>query len=365
MNKITTDDLLRLRMRHLGMSHAIHAALSEPAALADAVTHLGAVQAQDYPGAKWSLGVRAQGITDCAVEAAMGRRDIVRTWALRGTLHLLPAVDVRWILGLIAPRVIPNLVAQCRRLELTEDLIGRSQSVLADCLAGGRSLTRPEMFEALEGAGIPLRENRGSYILYRAALDQVICNASRRGKEFTFARLDEWAPKGVVLEGEDALGELTRRYFGSHGPASERDFAWWSGLTLSAVRAGIAMIRPELVEVSSEGQQYWMSAGEDCDCRPSSEAYLLPGFDEFMLGYRDRDAAIPESFRAMLKPANGVFTPIIVIDGRVVGTWRRTANARAMKVEITPFAPLLTGQEDAINIAMERFCAFHGKPREE
>lgn len=364
MKNITADDLLRLRMRNLGISNATFGE-AQPAVFAKTVTHLGAVQAQDFPGAKWSLGLRAPGTTDCDVEAAIAEKAIVRTWALRGTLHLLPAKDVRWILALIAPRVTPNYAGACRRLALTEDLIARSQAVLANCLAGGRCLTRPEVFEALEAAGIPLGENRGSYILYRAALDRVICQANRRGKEFTFTVLDEWTPGGVALDGDDALAELTRRYFSSHGPATERDFAWWSGLTFSAVRAGIAMIRSELVEVVSEGQSHWMSASGGTDCCPSSEAYLLPGFDEFMLGYRDRGGAIPERFRESLKPANGVFTPIIVIDGRVVGTWRRTANARAIKVEITPFAPLSGAQTEAIAVAAERFCAFHGKPWEE
>ncbi len=205
----------------------------------EVVAWLGAMQAQDYTGAKWSIGLRLPGSSDAAIEQAIAARAIVRTWPMRGTLHFVETSDVRWMLELLTPRIVAGSARRMQQLELDEAIIARSKELFARALQGGKQLTRGDMFQLLEGAGISSAGQRGYHLLARAAQDGMICFGVPSGKQQTFALLEEWAPQAKRLGREEALAELARRYFTSQGPATLQDFMWWSGLTAADARFGV------------------------------------------------------------------------------------------------------------------------------
>ncbi|MBA2680086.1 MAG: winged helix DNA-binding domain-containing protein, partial [Ktedonobacteraceae bacterium] len=261
----------------------------------DVVSWLGAVQAQDYGAAKWALGLRSQqGTTDDDIEQAFNDGAILRTHVMRPTWHFVSPADIRWLLMLTAPRVHAVNAYGYRELELDAATCTQCNDVLVKALQGGKQLTRPELASALEQAGIAMDDlQRMTYVLMQAELEGVICSRARRGKQFTYALLDERAPQARMLDRDEALAELTKRYFTSHGPATLQDFAWWSGLTMAEVRAGIALATSQLVCEVVDDRTYWFSPSPLQDAEQT--AHLLPNFDEYTVGYKDRSAVIDAS----------------------------------------------------------------------
>ena len=260
------------------------------AAPADAVRWFGAVQAQDYPGALWALGMRTKGATEASVEHAVATRTIVRTWPLRGTLHFVAPEDVRWMLTHFAPRTIGRAVLRFRQLELDARVFARSSALFVKALEGGRQLTRPKLYARLERAGIATGDNRGLHILWRCAHDGLICFGAREGRQQTFALLEEWVPRAKTLDRDEALAELARRYFTSHAPATVQDFTWWSGLSAADARRA--------VEAAGAGAPY-LAAGTFAPRTAAPRTshlpphvLLLPPYDEYTVAYRDRSAAL-------------------------------------------------------------------------
>ena len=291
----------------------------------DVVTWLGAVQAQDYGGALWAIGLRMTGATERSIEQAIAERAIVRTWPLRGTLHFVAAQDVRWLLALLTPRVIAHSAGRYRQLELDETTFARSKEVFAVALQGGKQLTRDEMLQELEQAGISTAGQRGYHLLGRAAQDGLICFGTRRGKQQTFTLLDEWVPLTRSLSRDEALAELTRRYFASHGPAVLKDFMRWAGLTAAEAKTGLAAAGKALIQETIADGVYWMPCEAPENSHDTLSVHLLPGFDEYLLGYRDRSAVLDPAYaQRICRGGNGMFSPTIVIDGVVTGTWKRT-----------------------------------------
>lgn len=323
------------------------------------VAWLVAVQSQDYYGAKWSLGLRMAEATDALIERAFDDGRILRTHVMRPTWHFVHPEDIGWLLALTAHRVIAQLAYMSRRLELVEALHQRNNEVLARALEGGRYLTRAELDAALAGAGIAAEGQRLAYIVMRAELDGVICSGPRRGKQFTYALLAERAPQARHLEREEALAELTRRYVTSHGPATERDLSWWSGLTLADVRQGIALAAASLEREEVDSAEYWFAAGEVPAAPLAEEALLLPTYDEFLVGYAGYD-------RRRRGGANAagelVFEAPFVLAGDVAGSWRRTVKRGTAHIEVAPFRPLAADATRAVQAAAERFGAFLEMP---
>jgi hypothetical protein len=328
----------------------------------DVVRRMGAVQAQDYLGSLWAVGLRTRVATEGVVESAIADRSIVRTWPMRGTLHFVAAADVRWMLGLLTPRVVARSAGRYRQLELDERTFARSRDVLARALRGGRSLTRNALYGVLEAARIPVKGQRGIHILSRLAQDGLICFAAREGKQHTFALLEEWVPAAKSLKRDDALAELARRYFESHGPATLQDFVWWSGLKTADARAGLEAAEPNLVREIVEGRTYWLpsSAGG-----PASEpkdgpppALLLPVYDEYTVAYRDRSAVLSRSDAG--RAGNGIFRHVVVIDGRVAGTWARSLRRGSVIITTSPFVKLARAEARAVAAAADRYGEFLG-----
>ncbi|MDO8991297.1 MAG: winged helix DNA-binding domain-containing protein [Sideroxyarcus sp.] len=345
---------LRLHNQHISRS-----ALTTPEQV---VAWMGGMQGQDFPGAKWSIGLRLPKATDASINCAFDEGRIIRTWPMRGTLHIVAAADVRWILSLTSPG---NLAGSKRRrdaLELDDKTLGRCREVFARILRGGKQKSREEMYSALESAGISTAGQRGYHILWNAALHGLICFAATTEKEQTFALLDEWVPPAKEMARDEALAELARRYFTSRGPATLQDFIWWSGLSAGGARAGFEAVKPGLVSESVKQKSWWM-APEIALPKPEHTAFALPGFDEYLLGYKDRSAVLDAEQADKVCPGgNGVFASTIVIDGRVAGTWKRTIRKTGIEINTIPFATLGKTERRLFHEAAQRYAAFMGYP---
>jgi winged helix DNA-binding protein len=339
------------------------------AAPADAVRWLCAVQSQDYGGAKWAVGLRVRGCVNDDVERAFRDGQILRTHVLRPTWHFVVPEDIRWMLALTAPRVRAFMAYYDRKLELTERLYGRTNQLIVNALEGRNHLTREELAGALTRAGIEASGQRLGHILMRAELDALICSGPRRGKQFTYALLEERAPAAKVLAHDQALAELAARYFTSHGPALPQDFAWWAGLTVTDGRRGIELAGRRLASVAVEGRAYWQGAALSATARSSAKperdvVHLLPNFDEYLIAYKDRAAATD---RAVLPSQPGsrdeVFANhLIIFDGRLIGGWRRLVEKKTIIIETRLLAALSRPQRPALAAAAERLGAFLRQP---
>jgi hypothetical protein len=326
----------------------------------DVVQWLGAVQSQDYAAAQWAVGLRMQGATYESIEQAFADGTILRTHVMRPTWHFVAPADIRWLLALTAPRVNAVNASWYRKLELDDALFTLSNAVLVKALQGGKQLTRPELVSMLKLAGIAADDVlRFTYIIIRAELDGIVCSGARRGKQFTYALLDERAPQARTLERDEAQAELTRRYFTSHGPATVQDFVWWSGLTGADVRAGLEMVKSQLMHEVVDGQTYWFAPSPPPAKDLSQTAYLLPNFDEYIVGYTDRSAMFDASHTHKLDPrGNILFSHTMVLNGRVVGTWKRTLKKNTVVIEANPFIPLSEAETRAFASSANHYGAF-------
>lgn len=327
------------------------------------VANLGAVQAQDYAGALWAIGLRLRNGTLAQVEKAIEEKSIVRTWPMRGTLHFVAAKDVRWMLKLLAPRVMSGLTARHKELELDEEVFNRSRELIVRALEGGKQLTRPEMYRVLEDGKVAPTGQRGIHILGWFSQHGLLCQGPYRDKQPTFALLDEWLPSVKELGKEEALTELTKRFFNGHGPATLADFERWAGLRTSEAKRGLETVKSELRREDTAGQTYWLSVKETPAPIEKTGVYLLPGFDEFMLGYKDRTAILDPQYSDKIVPGgNGVFISTIVSNGRVVGLWKRAPNAKKDKIKITPvpFTSLTPDEKEGLEGAAAHYGRFLG-----
>jgi len=328
----------------------------------EVVSWLGAVQAQDYPGAKWALGLRTKGVTDAIVERAFDEGRILRTHILRPTWHFVAPADIRWMLSLSAPRVHAASATYYRKLELDARTVARSQRVFARVLRGGTQLTRAELGAALGRAGIAATGTRLAAFVMHAELDQIVVSGPRRGKQFTYMLLDERAPNAGTLGRDAALAELTRRYFTSHGPATIRDFVWWSGLTVREARAGLEMNRSILAHETLGGLTYWLVPSRAAAPTASKSVYLLPNYDEYLIAYRDRGSTARLPTTADAPRGWDVYAQVLIVDGRCGGTWRRVQKEGAVHVAARPFTTLGRAHARALGAAVERHGVFLGVP---
>jgi hypothetical protein len=350
-------DLIGQRLRNQKL---IRSDVRDPAHV---VAWLGAVQAQDYAGAKWALGMRTKGVTDADVERAFNEGAILRTHVMRPTWHFVSPADIKWMLALTAPRVHAVNAHYYRKFELDDRLFARSRRVLERALQGGNHLTRTELASALRHAGIDAGGVRLAFLMIHAELSAVICSGARRGNQFTYALLEERAPHAKTLRRDEALAELTQRYITSHGPATVRDFAWWSGLTMREAAAGLGMVTPALAHELIDGRTYRFVESQAAGRRPSSCAYLLPNYDEFLIAYKDREPVINTTSAADgVVRLSDAFFHHLVIDGRLAGSWRRTVKAGKVFIEVAPYRRLTRAAALAVAAARERYGRFVEMP---
>jgi hypothetical protein len=337
-------------------------AFSDPAEL---VGWLGAVQAQDYAAAQWAVGLRLGGRAgdEGAITRALARGAIVRTHVMRWTWQLVTPADLGWMLPLVAARLVARAATRYRELDLDAATFRRSAAAIERALRDGAHLTRRELGAALRAAGVAVDGPRLSHVLARAELDGVICSGTPRAKQTTHALVAHRAPStGAPLPRDEALARLAQRYFGSRGPASAADFAWWSGLQPAEARAGLEAIKSALACQVVGGVAYWAAADTP---RPTAaalaRAYLLPAFDEYLVGYRDRGAVLSAADTRRHNAGGGMLAPCIVVGGRVVGTWRRTLQPGVVSIALTLFSRPARRDRDSIVDAAQRYAAFLGR----
>ncbi|MGH9751190.1 MAG: winged helix DNA-binding domain-containing protein [Blastocatellia bacterium] len=351
---MTSSDIARLRLH---TQHIAGAKFEKPG---DVVAWLGAVQAQDYLGALWAVGLRMRNAVEADIERALADRTIIRTWPMRGTLHFVATADIRWMLELLTPRVVANNAQWLLRdFDLDESAFARSKDLFARALQGGKRLTRNAMYDVLDAGGVSASQ-RGRHILTQLAQDGFICFGAREGKQQTFALLDEWAPAAKRMARDESLAELAKRYFTSRGPATLQDFAWWSGLTMADARDGLEMAKRSLAEETINGQTYWLASSMPAAKDPAPTAYLLPAFDEYTVAYKDRSAVLDPAYTKQANSGNGILYPAIVVDGKVVGTWKRMLNKDALAITPSPFAKLKRAETSALAEAASCYGKFLG-----
>ncbi len=321
----------------------------------------GAKQAQEYTHAKWAIGLRLPEATDQTIEQAIDSGTILRTHILRPTWHFVSAADIRWMMRLSAPQISNLGAAMEREMGLDTATFNRTNDIIAKALEGGQQLTRKELAQIIEQSGIPANASRMVFIMFHAEMELVVCNGSRRGKEQTYALLDERVPPSPVLSREESLAELARRYFTSHAPATLQDFTWWSGLRIGDARTALDMIKHELVSMPLDQLTYWMPKDLEVPSKFEPSVHLLPAFDEFMVSYKERGASLDPSKTALAITGNGIFKPIVVVNGRVVGVWSRTEKKNAVVIEPQYFTEVGPVEEARIAQSAARFGKFLGK----
>jgi Winged helix DNA-binding domain len=350
-------DVSNTRLHTQGIAHP---ASTTPEAI---VTHLGAIQAQDYPGALWSIGLRIAGATRADVEHAIANRTIIRTWPMRGTLHFVPAVDARWMLELMTPRIMKGAAGRHKQLELDDAAFRRSRVLIAKTLKRNPVITRAAVFAVLEKGGVSTEGQRGIHILQQLCMERMLCFGPHAKNESTFVHFDEWIPTSRQLDRDDALRTIAERYFTSHGPATLRDFVWWTGLTVAAAKVGLHLAQSSLEQLTTEGAELWMSNNRPAIDTTAPRAHLLPGFDEFMLGYKDRSAALPPKYAWRIVPGgNGMFLSTLVLDGQVRGTWRKTINPKSVVIQTMQFVKLKVSEQKSFTLPLERYAQYLGVP---
>ncbi len=351
---MTYSDIAHLRLLNQHISQSL---IGTPAQV---VEHLGAMQAQDYFGSKWAIGLRLQGAVDCDIEEAFNDGSILRTHLLRPTWHYVTPSDIRWMLALTASRVHAANAYMYRKLELDATAFSRSNAAIEAALEGGNQLTREELRTAIERAGVATRgELRLGYLMMHAELEGLVCSGPRCGKQFTYALLEERVLVAKPLDRDEALAELSSRFFISHGPATVYDLAKWSGLTVTEARNGLDMVRSKLACENLDGQTYWLSASTELAVARSPKVFLLPIYDEYTIGYKGH--------RAVFNPEHAdkwvfTFPHTIVINGVVVGTWKRTLKKNAVVIETNTFVPLTKTEREAVVEAGQPYGAFLNLP---
>lgn len=335
-----------------------------PRTVAEVVGWFGAMQAQDYASGLWSLGCRLPGWTRADVEDALERREALRTWPMRGTLHLVPARDARWMLELMGGRALAGAAKRRTTLGLDEATAERAVEVLSEALAEQGRLTRAACVATLERDGIPAGGSRGYHLLWYASQRGVLCLAPNRGSEQTFVRLDAWVPDPHRLSRDEALALIAQRYVRSHGPVTRRDFIGWTGLTAADTDAALSLSGDALTAIEVEGVDMVVAADvlQAPDLGPhDDDIHVLPGFDEYLLGFKDRSLVLdPAHAQTVVPGGNGVFQPTLVRGAKVVGTWKRTTTRARTVVTIRPLTRLRAGDRRGTEAAFARYAGFLG-----
>jgi hypothetical protein len=361
-------DLLRFRL----IAHGLEGpAETTPEGVVDRML---AVQAQDFGAACWALGIRAPGVTQVDVLAALDAGRVVRSWPMRGTLHFVPPHDLGWMLQVTTERMVNGLALRHRQLELEETDFAKARDLVTDALVGGRSIGRTDLMELWTANGVATSGQRGYHLIYYLAQTGVLCWGPTHKTQQSLVLLDEWVPDPRRLEPDEALAEFFIGYVRGHGPATVKDFVWWTKGTVAGAKTGIAVAGDRLTSLRVDDTEYWMtaeSAGTDVDAhaiprrtaREKSAVHLLPAFDEYFIGYQNRDLTIdPEDFDKVVPGGNGVFAPVLVSQGRVIGTWKRSQTTKRVTVEPRPFTGLSASQRTRIEQGAASYGRFVGLP---
>jgi len=360
--RLTTSEVLALRLSALLLAGSAE----RPTTVAGITEWFGAMQAQDLGNGLWSFGVRMPGATEAEVTAALERREVLRTWPMRGTVHFVPPRDARWMVEILGARPLAQAASRRAQIGLEADDAERAVEVLGSALSGGVRLTRAQCIAALADAGIAVAGQHGYHLLWFASQRGVVCIAPNVGTEQTFALLDDWAPDPHRPDRDEALGIIALRFFRSHGPAPRSDFARWTGLTAADARAGIAAAGKALAPVGTEhGEMIAAAAALDAP-RPEvadlGRPLVLPGFDEYLLGYGDRALILDQGrLNDVVPGGNGVFRSTLVRRGRVVGIWTRTLRTRTCAIQANTWERVGAADRAGFERAFGQYGSFRGR----
>jgi hypothetical protein len=329
---------------------------------ADVVAWFGAMQAQEYEAAKWALGLRMrEGTVDADIERAFAEGQILRTHVMRPTWHFVTPSDIRWLLDLTGRRVQRAMTSYQRKLGLDAATFARGLRVIERALGDGRHLTRQELGECLRREGAPMTSHQLGHMALHVELEGVVCSGPRRGKQFTYALLAERAPNAPRLSRDEALVRLGRCFFRSHGPATLRDFSWWSGLNITDGKRVVDMLKATRHDV--DGKTYWSVGNAPRGATANHDAHLLPIYDEYLIAYRDRDAVPHGPSLVASRSAPVTFQHALVIAGQVAGTWRTAGQPQGTRIQPIPLRRLTAAERHAVEAAVGRYERFKGRDR--
>lgn len=351
-----------MKIRELLTARLAHQRLSSPSfdRPEDVVAWLGAVQSQERLIAPWSIAQRMRSGTAEIVQKALADGDVIRTHALRPTWHYLARDDFRWIMDLTAPRVRRFNSTYYKGLGVDEEMVAKGGKVIESALRGGAFLTRPELDGALKESGIAPEGFRLTLLVMQAELDQLICSGPPRGKLHTYALVDRHVPAAPALPREEALARLATRYFQSHGPATVRDFVWWSSLTVTDARNAIQAAG--LVKIDVERAEHWAVAEPSSPvAAKGSRAHLLQTYDEYIVAYKDSRHALDSAESDGAGKTRLTFAQPLIHDGRKVGSWRAAERKGAIRVEVKLDVERTASLEREIDGAVARFASYAGR----
>ena len=359
MATASSTDLVRFRLASQLISP------TETGGPADVVRHFLAMQAQDFAQALWAIGSRVPGSTRNALLEELERGLIVRSWPMRGTLHWVAPADLGWMLRLTTPRMLASIAARHRSLELDQRTFDQAHDIAIAELSGGRRLSRADFLRQFEAAGIHTTGQRAPHLIGYLAQIGVIVQGPPDGAQQAIVLLDEWVQHPNHYDEDESLREFVLRYLDGHGPATLKDFVWWSKVTVAQAKVGFQLAADELVELHHNEMSFWMRrrTADTAPARRASGLRVLPGFDEYVLGYQDRSHVLPAEYAERIAPGgNGIFLPIVVSSGKVVGTWRRAVGKNAVTVTAALFESLTAREESAFAREAARFGDFLGMP---
>lgn len=326
----------------------------------DLLKHFGAMQAQDYAMAKWAIAQRI-GYAETAIEKAINEAEIIRTHILRPTWHFVSAEDIRWMLEITAPQIKTQISSMSKNHEIDAALLSRCNAIIAKVLEGNQHLTREEVMLELNQNGINTSDMRPTIIMMAAEIEGLVCNGIMKGKQFTYALLDERVPQKHFFTKEEAMTALARKYFTSHGPATLKDFLWWSGLSVKNATLALKNIEKEFDSFLFENQVYWHKSDNATKSIENELLHFLPAFDEFLISYKDRTASISLANQSIAFSNNGIFRPIITLNGKVIGIWKREVKKEKVSIETHFFDKPSYLDDKMILEATQGFAAYLGK----
>lgn len=326
----------------------------------EVVGWMGAMQAQDLAMAKWAIGIRLPNSTQKNIDEAINKGEIIRTHVLRPTWHFVSSDDIYWMLELTAPQIKTIAKSRHATLGLTADVLKKANMLIIKALSGGKHLTREALMAILNKAKITTDIYRSSHIMLCAELDGIVCSGAAQGNKPTYALLSERVKQKKSLTREEALAQLAQRYFVSHCPATLQDFIWWSGLSVKDARHGLEMVKSNFITETIGTETYWLTNTFNISKNKSS-LYLLPAFDEFIISYRNRSASLPLDHHKKAISSNGIFRPVIVLNGQVIGLWKRAIKKDKLSIEANLFQSQHKSIIKLIEEAAEKFESFLDK----
>lgn len=325
----------------------------------DVVSWFGAMQAQDFAAAKWAIAQRLKNHTESDIEDAFNKGHLLRTHIMRPTWHFVTPNDIQWLMALTSARVQRFNGSYYRRSGLDKSIFDKSNQVIRKALAGGKQLTRSELNVKLHERNIPTQNMGLTFTIMQAELESVICSGPRIGKQFTYMLFDERVPKLPSIPYDEALVELTKRYFQSHGPAQLKDFSWWSGLTVTEIKRGISLLGKNIMQHEQNGKLYWYYPVKIENKLPADTAFLIPGFDEYFIAYADRSDILNKNYAKHLNLGGGMINGAVVVNGKMVGGWKRSFQNKLIVVNIKLFENITTEQQKILHNQAKDFGKFH------